>query len=91
VYFTCLEALQNIAKYARASVTTVRLAHVNGTLRFEVDDDGVGFDPNTIRRGSGIQGIADRIAALGGELTVSSSPGKGTTVAGSLPITEVVP
>jgi signal transduction histidine kinase len=85
VYFSCLEALQNIAKYASASASTVRLAHANGNLTFEVTDDGRGFDPSTAQRGSGLQGIADRIAALGGELTVRSAPGEGTTVAGNLP------
>jgi signal transduction histidine kinase len=85
VYFSCLEALQNIAKYAQASAASVRLAHVNGSLTFEVSDDGRGFDPTIAHRGSGLQGIADRIAALGGELAVRSAPGEGTTVAGNLP------
>jgi signal transduction histidine kinase len=90
VYFSCLEALQNVAKYAEASVASVVLAQRNGSLVFEVADDGVGFDPQTAERGSGLQGIADRLAALGGELTVRSAPGDGTTVAGRLPV-EVSP
>jgi signal transduction histidine kinase len=86
VYFSCLEALQNVAKYAEASAATIGLAHANGHLFFEVTDDGRGFDPDAAERGSGLQGIADRLAALGGELTLRSSPGNGTTVAGRLPI-----
>jgi signal transduction histidine kinase len=86
VYFSCLEALQSVAKYAGASFASVRLSHVNGSLTFEVTDDGRGFDPTAAHSGSGLQGIADRIAALGGELTVRSAPGKGTTVAGRLPV-----
>jgi signal transduction histidine kinase len=86
VYFSTLEALQNVAKYAEASEATVRLAQVNGTLAFEVADDGIGFDPAAASRGSGLQGIADRLAALGGEVTIRSAPGAGTTVAGRLPI-----
>ena len=86
VYFSCLEALQNVAKYAAASSATVRLAQSKGSLTFEVTDDGHGFDLEAAERGSGLQGIADRLAALGGTLTVRSAPGAGTTVAGSLPV-----
>jgi signal transduction histidine kinase len=86
VYFSALEALQNVAKYAGATTTTVRLAQDGAVLSFEVTDDGVGFDPDAAERGTGLQGIADRLAALGGELAVRSAPGNGTTVAGRLPI-----
>ena len=86
VYFSCLEALQNVAKYAQASSATVRLAQSDGSLIFEVTDDGRGFDPDAAERGSGLQGIADRLAALGGTLDVRSTPGTGTTIAGSLPV-----
>jgi signal transduction histidine kinase len=86
VYFSALEALQNVAKYAEASEATIRLAQVNGTLTFEVADDGIGFDPAVTGHGSGLQGIADRLAALGGELDVRSAPGSGATIAGRLPI-----
>ena len=91
VYFSCLEALQNVAKYAEASTVTVRLAQANGSLTFEVSDDGIGFDPVIAGRGSGLQGIADRLAALGGEVTIRSAPGDGTTVAGRLPVQELLP
>jgi signal transduction histidine kinase len=86
VYFSCLEALQNVAKYAEATSATVRLAQANGTLTFEVSDDGRGFDAEAASPGSGLQGIADRLAALGGELRVRSAPGNGTTVAGRFPV-----
>ena len=86
VYFSCLEALQNIAKYADASGATIRLQQSNGSLTFDVTDDGVGFDPAAASRGSGLQGIADRLAALGGELDIRSAPGSGATVAGRLPL-----
>jgi signal transduction histidine kinase len=86
VYFSCLEALQNIAKYAEANRVTVRLAQTNGDLSFEVRDDGRGFDPSSTNYGTGLQGIADRLAALGGELVVTSAPGDGTAVAGRLPV-----
>ena len=86
VYFSCLEALQNAAKYADASEVRVRLSNGTGELRFEVVDDGRGFDPSSTSYGTGLQGIADRLAALGGELVVTSAPGDGTAVAGRLPV-----
>jgi signal transduction histidine kinase len=86
VYFSCLEALQNVTKYASASRATITLSDGDGRLRFEVSDDGVGFDAASRSSGSGLQGIADRLAALDGEIEVRSAPGAGTTVAGALPV-----
>ncbi len=91
VYFCTLEALNNVAKYADASRATVRLANGADVVSFEVEDDGHGFDPQATGYGTGLQGIADRIAALGGSLDVRSSPGNGTTIAGSLPVSEATP
>jgi signal transduction histidine kinase len=90
VYFCALEALQNVAKYSEATRATVRLADGAGELRFEVTDDGQGFDPEAAHHGTGLQGMADRLAAVGGELEIRSRPGAGTTVSGRLPI-EVAP
>ena len=86
VYFCTLEALQNVAKYADAGHTVVHLARANGDLSFEVVDDGRGFDPDTVATGSGLQGMADRLAAVGGSLAVRSAPGRGTTVSGHVPV-----
>ena len=86
VYFSTLEALANVAKYAAASAATVRLRQENGSLRFTVSDDGRGFDPSATTYGTGLQGIEDRLAALGGELSVRSAAGEGTTVDGRLPV-----
>jgi signal transduction histidine kinase len=86
VYFCALEAIQNVAKYAGATQVAVRLSESDGDLRFEVTDDGVGFDPKTKGYGTGLEGMADRLAALSGELTVTSSPGSGTTVSGTVRI-----
>jgi signal transduction histidine kinase len=85
VYFCCLEALQNITKYAKASAAVVRLEQNGGVLTFTVNDDGVGFDPATSRRGAGTTNMVDRLEALGGSLQVESSPGGGTTVTGRVP------
>jgi signal transduction histidine kinase len=85
VYFCTLEALNNVAKYAEATSATVELRD-DGALRFVVRDDGRGFDPRTAERGTGVQGMIDRLDAIGGTLTVSSEPGRGTTVEGIVPI-----
>jgi signal transduction histidine kinase len=85
-YFCCLEALQNVAKYANASRAVVRLSETGGLLTFEVDDDGSGFDPGSTRHGTGLQGMADRLDAVRGSLDVRSAPGHGTTVLGRVPV-----
>jgi signal transduction histidine kinase len=86
VYFSCLEALQNVAKYADATQATVLLSNGNGCLQFEVRDDGRGFDPSAVGYGTGLQGMSDRLGALGGSLEVRSVTGSGTTVIGSIPV-----
>ncbi len=88
VYFSCLEALQNVGKYAAASRATVRLTGGDGRLWFEVSDDGVGFEADQTFFGTGLQGIADRISAVGGKVHVHSIPGAGTSVKGELPVAE---
>jgi signal transduction histidine kinase len=84
VYFCVLEALQNVAKYAGAGSARVRLAASEDELRFEVADDGAGFDPGTKAFGTGLQGMADRLSAHDGVLDVQTSPGAGTVVTGRL-------
>ena len=85
VYFCCLEALQNIAKYARATSARICLQAQNGTLRFTVSDDGVGYDARHTPLGSGQRNMADRLSALGGRLEVRSAPRQGTTITADLP------
>jgi signal transduction histidine kinase len=85
VYFCCAEALQNVAKYAMASNVVVRLADEQGELAFSVTDDGAGFDPGASSTGTGIQGMTDRVEALGGTLEVLATPGGGTTILGRVP------
>jgi signal transduction histidine kinase len=89
VYFCALEALQNVSKYAGASKASVRLSQTDGHLTFEVEDDGAGFDASNTSYGTGLQGMADRLSALGGNLDVRSEPGSGTRVTGRLPVARI--
>ena len=89
VYFCVLEALNNIAKYAEATAATVSLARADGVLSFEVRDDGRGFDAGAMSYGTGLQGMADRLDAVGGSLAVGSEPGAGTMVRGEIPVAGV--
>jgi signal transduction histidine kinase len=86
VYFCCLEALQNVQKYSAAQNAVVRLDGSESGLTFEVTDDGQGFDGASVKRGAGLTNMTDRIDALGGRLEISSTPGRGTRVHGSLPV-----
>ena len=91
VYFCVLEALQNAAKYARARHATVALACRHGHLEFSVTDDGSGFDTAAVtgtadRAGTGLQGMADRLAAAGGTLGIRSAPSAGTLISGRIPV-----
>jgi signal transduction histidine kinase len=91
VYFCVLEALQNVQKYAGATSAAVRLNADGDTLRFEVEDTGRGFDVASAKRGTGLSNMSDRLDALGGGLTVSSQPGRGTVVSGAIPVAAPVP
>jgi signal transduction histidine kinase len=82
-YFVVAEALTNVAKYAAANRATVSVEHDNGRVVVAVADDGVGgANPE---QGTGLRGLADRIAVLEGRLEVDSEPGRGTTVKASIP------
>jgi PAS domain S-box-containing protein len=83
-YFTVAEALTNVAKYAQASHATVRMERDNGALSIEIADDGVGGARPDV--GSGLTGLADRVSAVDGLLTVESPPGAGTVVRAVLPL-----
>jgi signal transduction histidine kinase len=86
VYFCCLETLQNVAKHAgRGATATVRLWQEGDTLRFQTQDSGVGFTPNGTQ-GRGLVNMRDRLAAVGGGLTLRSRVGVGTVVGGCVPV-----
>ena len=77
------EALTNVVKHADADCGQIRAFVEDGMLRIEVRDDGIGgADPG---RGTGLRGLEDRVASLGGDFEVDSSPGAGTTVVARIP------
>ena len=86
VYYCCLEALQNATKYAGDSATArIRVWEENAELRFEIADDGAGFELEHKVRGAGLTNMSDRMGAVGGTLVVDSAPGSGTRVRGVVP------
>jgi signal transduction histidine kinase len=89
IYFCCLEALQNAAKHAMDAPVRVGLAAVDGWLTLQVCDEGPGFDVRAQPKGTGLQGMSDRLQSVGGTLEVASVSGTGTTVYGRVPLSEV--
>ncbi|GAA5150745.1 hypothetical protein GCM10023321_16600 [Pseudonocardia eucalypti] len=91
VYFCCLEAVNNARKHAPGATITVRVGAEPGRLRFSVRDDGPGFDPaGTLDAigapGRGMRNVRTRIISVGGQITVDSTPGAGTTISGWVPL-----
>lgn len=83
-YYVVSEALTNVARYAQASAATVRVTRELGYLRVDVSDDGIGGA--TIKDGSGLEGLRDRVEAIGGRLELRSAPGRGTRIVAHLPL-----
>jgi signal transduction histidine kinase len=85
-YYVISEALANAAKHAEASAVHIGIEQAGAVIRVSVRDDGTGgADP---LRGSGLVGLKDRVAAVGGTLNVQSRPGEGTTLLTELPVSE---
>jgi two-component system, NarL family, sensor kinase len=89
VYFCCLEALQNVVKYAGAATAVITLRADDGLRVFAVSDDGQGFDPAHTLDGAGLQNMADRVDALDGAFQIIAAPGRGTTITGRVPLADV--
>jgi signal transduction histidine kinase len=91
VFFCISEAITNASKHAPGGVVRVRIEQRDGHLAFSVEDRGPGFDLATIKAGSGLRNMADRLEANGGHLAIISYPGQGTTINGTVPIPTLVP
>jgi signal transduction histidine kinase len=83
VYFVACEALANVGKYAHATTASVRLSRTPDGVAVEIADNGIGGADAA--GGSGLHGLADRVAALDGRLLVTSPPGEGTVITAELP------
>jgi len=89
IYFCCAEALENAARHGGSGTrATVRVWQEHDAIHFEVEDDGVGFDQSAGHTGQGLMAMSDRLGALDGRLTISSEPGSGTRVCGTVPLGE---
>ena len=87
IYFCCLEAMQNAGKHAGEDARlTVTITEADGELRFEVADDGPGFDVAAAAMGHGFVNMRDRLGAIGGTLEVDSAPGEGSRIRGHVPV-----
>ena len=84
IYFVCAEALANVAKYASASRVKLSVEAIDGRLALRIADDGVGGADRG--RGTGLQGLADRVETLGGTLHLASPPGEGTELTAEIPL-----
>ena len=84
IYLTVAEALTNVARHAHATRVAVTIEVAGGMLTAEVADDGVGGASTS--GGSGLSGLADRLAAVGGTLAVESPPGGPTRVVAGVPL-----
>jgi signal transduction histidine kinase len=86
VYFCIAQTLENVNRHADASLIRIGLRDDGGVLHFRIDDDGRGFDPDSRLPGGGLSTVTDRLAVVGGSLSIDSAPGQGTVIAGSIPV-----
>jgi len=87
VYFVCTEAMQNVAKHAGAAATAgVEVRRAGDLLTVTISDDGAGFDVATARHSRGLLNMRDRVATLGGDLSIDSRPGEGTRLTATVPL-----
>lgn len=84
-YFFVAEAVANILKHASASRATIGIRRERGDLELTVSDDGVGFDPSTIRQ-NGLAGLSDRFSALSGSVSIEAAPGTGAILRARVPV-----
>jgi two-component system NarL family sensor kinase len=87
------EAIRNVQKHSGCSQAFVELEEMGGWLRLRISDAGVGFDPSGAEstQGLGLLSMEERLRSMGGELLVHSSPGGGTCIEASIPVTQKVP
>src|SRR5262249_25640796 len=90
LYRVVQEALHNVQRHSRANRVFISLQAEDSCLKVSVADNGSGFAPNSTLRGLGLQSMKDRLHGIGGNLSVISSPGEGTTVLATVPLRAAV-
>ena len=90
IYYVLKEAVTNVAKHSHASKVAIQIKKNGATLRGSLSDDGVGFDSSALKgnAGFGLNGMANRIQKIGGELNIESAPGLGTKISFTVPLAE---
>ena len=90
IYYVLKEAVTNVTKHSHASKVAIQIKKNGAILRGSLTDDGVGFDVSTLKgnAGFGLNGMANRIEKIGGELAIESSPGLGTKISFAIPLAE---
>jgi len=90
LYRVIQEGLQNIAKHSRAKAASITLQGLSNGLRLLIEDKGVGFDPEEVRKkaGIGLSSMRERVRLLDGEITFASKPGQGTQIEVFIPTKE---
>jgi two-component system, NarL family, sensor kinase len=89
LYRIAQEALTNACKHSQSKNVKVSLVQDNGTIRLEVQDWGIGFDPGAVEKGHfGLEGIRERVLLLGGQLVVDTESGRGTLIRVEVPLLE---
>ena len=87
VYFCCVEAVQHASTHAGgATAVHITVVECDNSLCLDVCDDGGGFDLDAVPAGAGLTNVRDRVAAVGGRVTIESTPGRGTRISATIPL-----
>ena len=91
LYLAFKEMLNNIVKHSKATRVDIEITEESGTLRLGVRDNGIGFTPESVKRGEGLNNLQKRADSIGAHIEIGSTPGAGSTILFSLPLPKVRP
>jgi signal transduction histidine kinase len=89
LYLAFKEMLNNVVKHSRATHVDIAMAEESQTLRLSVRDNGIGFSPESVKRGEGLNNLKKRADVIGAELKMAGTPGAGSTIVFRLPLSKV--
>ncbi len=90
IFLFCKESFANIVRHAQARVVELDMMVHDGVFRIDIRDDGIGYDPETVRRGMGLHSLHERARTLGGTMSVTTSPGNGTRLQLLVPVAKLI-